>query len=68
MESLVNETRLKELLKEAIIEVIEERKDVLCELLAEVIEDVALGRAIREGEQTEAVSREEILKLLEDQA
>ncbi len=68
MESPVNETLLKELLKEAIIEVIEERKDMLRGLLAEVIEDVALGRAILEGEQTEAVSREEIFRLLNDQA
>ncbi|GIX48891.1 MAG: hypothetical protein KatS3mg131_3102 [Candidatus Tectimicrobiota bacterium] len=67
MEALINEGRLKELLKETLIEVIEERKDVLYELLAEVIEDIALARAIREGEGTEPVSRQDISELLEDQ-
>lgn len=68
MESLVDEAKLKGLVKKALIEVIQERKDVLYEVLAEVIEDIALARAIREGEETEPISRQEIVKLLEDQA
>ena len=34
---------------------------------AEVMEDIALGRAVREGEQTEPVSKDEIFNLLKDQ-
>jgi hypothetical protein len=68
METLINEARLKELLKEAVIEVIEERRAILYEVLAEVIEDIALTRAIMEGESTERVSEDEIFKLLEGKA
>jgi hypothetical protein len=61
----VDEGRLKELLKTAIIEVLEERKDLVRDLLEEVLEDIALVRAIEAGEQTETVSRDEVFKSLE---
>lgn len=44
------ETQLKDALKLALIEMLEERPDLLRDLLAEVMEDVALARAIHEGE------------------
>jgi hypothetical protein len=56
---------LKELLKTAIIEVLEEREDLVRDLLEEVLEDIALVRAIEAGEQTETVSRDEVFKSLE---
>ena len=55
----------KELLKTAIVEVFQEDKEVLYELLAEIMEDIALERAIKEGENTETVSREAIFKVLD---
>lgn len=61
----IDEKRIKELFKEAIVEFIEERKDILCELFAEVIEDIALANAIREGESSGPVSRRDIFKLME---
>ena len=66
MDTHIDEDRLKELFKEAIVEVLEERKDMLYELLADVIEDIVLAHAIQEGESTEPVSRQDIFKLLED--
>lgn len=39
------EAELKQALKAAFVEVLEERSDLLREVLAEVLEDVALGRA-----------------------
>jgi predicted RNA-binding protein with EMAP domain len=62
---LIDEERLKELLKTAIVEVLEERKDLVRELLEEALEDIALANAIEEGEQTGATSREEIFNALE---
>jgi hypothetical protein len=41
---------------------------VLEGIFAEVIEDLALARAIEEGESTETVSRAEILQALEEKA
>jgi hypothetical protein len=64
----VEEERMKDLLKQAILELVQERKDILYDLLAEAIEDVALMNAIREGESTEAVSRAEVFHLLEGAA
>ena len=61
----LSETQLKDVLKAALIEVLEERSDLLRDVLAEVMEDVALSRAIQEGETSGAVSRDEIFRALE---
>ena len=68
METIIDEERIKELFKSALIEVLEERKEFLHELLTEVIEDIALGRAIQEGEDTAPVSKQEVMKLLDESA
>ena len=64
MEAL-NNAKLKELFKQAIIEAMEEKKDMVHDLLVEAMEDLAMIRAIEEGEDTELVGREEVFKLLE---
>lgn len=57
--------QLKEMLKEALVEVLEERKDLMRGVIEEVMEDVAMAHAIRAGEGTPEVSREEIFRILE---
>lgn len=64
-ETHVDEGRLRRLFKEAFVETLEERRDLFYNLFVEVIEDIALVRAIQEGENTEPVSRQKIFKLLE---
>ena len=64
----VEEMHLKDLLKEAILELMQERRDELEEIFAEVIEDLALARAIEEGESTETVTKAEVLQALETTA
>ncbi len=59
------EAQLKDALKLALIEVLEERSDLLRDVLAEAIEEVALVRAIQEGETSEPVSREDVFRALE---
>src|SRR5215475_2370862 len=61
----VDEGKLKDLLKTAIMEVLEERKDLVRDLLEEALEDIGLVRAIEAGEQTGTVSRDEVFKVLE---
>jgi len=61
----LDETQIKELFKQAFVELLQERKDLLHELVAEIIEDLALLEAIREGEETEPVLREEVFRVLE---
>lgn len=64
-EIVLSQDQLKELVKTAITEILQENKEVFSELLAEVIEDIVMERAIQEGESTESTSREAIFKLLE---
>lgn len=63
-EITLDETKLKELLKAAIIELLQEQKEEFSEILAETLEDILMKNAIQEGENTEPVSREQIFKLL----
>ena len=64
----VDDNRLKEVLKAAIVEVLEERRDYVRDLIEEVIEGIALSHAIQEGEGSELVSRDEVFKTLERSA
>lgn len=68
MESSNEENRLKEALKAAIFEVLEERRDFLRDLVEEAVEDVALVRAIDDGQRTEVIGRDEVFEILEDEA
>lgn len=63
--SFVNEERLKEILKSAIVEVLEKRKDLLHDLLAEAIEDIALSRAIEECEQSKTILSDNVFDVLD---
>ncbi len=67
-QAVIDESRLKEILKLAVIEVFEERKSLFYELITEAIEDIALVRAIKEGENTKSVSRAEVFSILEGKA
>lgn len=62
---LTDEERLKQVVKSALVEVLEERKDLVREVIEEALEDAALARAIDEGDRTGIVNREEILRTLD---
>ena len=63
-EVTLNAEQLKTLLKIAIIEILQEQKEVFTDLIIEAMEDIALAKAIEEGESTEIVSREAIFNIL----
>jgi len=63
-EIFLGEGRIKELLKEAVLEVLEERRDLIYDALAEAMEDFALAKAIQEGESSESVTREQVFQTL----
>ncbi len=63
--SSLDETQIKELFKQAMIELLQERRELFYELFADVLEDFALVNAIKEGESIESVSRAEVLQILE---
>ncbi len=60
----IDETRIKTLFKEALVEVIEENQELVSSILIEALEDIGLSRAIQEGEKSKTVSRDEIFKVL----
>ena len=68
MEPSINQAQLKNVIKTALVEVLEERQDLLYDAIEDAIEDVAFARAIEEGESTKLVTREEIFKLFEDKS
>ena len=59
----LSEDALKELFKEALTETLQDQRELLHDVFVEVLEDLALAKAIREGQQTEKVSRETIFGL-----
>lgn len=61
----LDDERLKALFKTALLEVLEERKDILRDLIEETLEDIALARAIEQGQRTKEVSPSEVISLLE---
>lgn len=56
---------LKEIFKSAIVELLRENREEVSALLSDIIEDIAMEKAIAEGENTEKVSRESIFKILD---
>ncbi len=65
MKTLMDDMKIKELFKQAIIEAMEERGDLVRDLLLDVMEDIVLVRAIQEGEDSEIVGRDEIFQILD---
>ena len=63
----LDEKKLKDIFKTAILELLQEHKEVFYDLFIEILEDIALEKAIKEGEKTETVSRETIFKILDNQ-
>jgi len=57
--------KLKELVKAAVIDVLEERRDFVKGILVEAIEDLALEKAITQGLTSDPISRDEVFELLE---
>ena len=63
-----DENQLKELFKQAIAELLQERRDLIYDVFSEVLEDIALVNAIKEGENTEIVDRDQIFQIVESKS
>ena len=60
-----NSDELKQMFTEALTETLHEQRELLHEIFAEALEDLALAEAIREGRQTERVERDEVFDILD---
>jgi hypothetical protein len=66
--SPIDDVRLKALFKEVLAEVLDQRRDWFLSVVTEALEDIALVQAIKEGEQSEDISRDEIFQILRGKA
>lgn len=66
MQNRFDQETLKKVFKEALAETLQEQRELLHDVFVEVLEDIALAEAIREGQQTEKVDRNEIFRVLKD--
>lgn len=64
--AIIEEGKLKDLIKTALIEVLETRRDLMQEIVEEAMEDFAFSRAIEEGMESGKVSRDAVFAILED--
>jgi len=64
----VNQTELKELLKAAVGEVLDERREFVKEIVEEAIEDIGLAHAIDEGMTSKMASRDDVMEVFEKPA
>jgi len=61
VELTVNEDKMKEILKDIMIEMIRGKREIFHEIIVEAIEEVGLANAIKEGRKNKFVS-EDILE------
>jgi hypothetical protein len=66
--TLAEEKQIKNLFKQAMLELMTERRDELYDLFAEALEDTLLVKAIREGENSPTVAKADILRVLDGAA
>ncbi len=64
MVRVTDEAKLKKLVKAAVVEVLEERHDLVRDALAEAVEDLGMIQAIKEGSRSEPISRDEVFRIL----
>ena len=68
MQLTLNDDQTKALLKEVLVEMLQQQREVFYELILEALEDVGLAKAIEEGEETEFVEESEIQEILRGEA
>ncbi len=61
----IDEEKLKDLLKSALVEVLEENRELVQDIVEEAMEDIGLMRTIEQGLSSDPVSRDEVFAILE---
>ena len=62
----LREATMKKLFKEALVETLHEQRELLHDVLIEVLEDAAFVGAVRQGRQTEKTTRGAVFRALEE--
>ena len=64
MEIIIKEDEIKSMLEDIIFKLFQEKKEIFRDIVEEVIEDIALCKAIEDGRKNEFVSQEKIMEIL----
>lgn len=67
MEFSLDDEKVKLYIKKAILELIQEKREVFYDLFSEVIEDMALAKAMDEGLKGRDIPGEKIISLLDEE-
>jgi hypothetical protein len=67
MNTQIEKEQMKSLIKESISEAFEQNREYFGQIIEEIIEDKFFLKALKEGEETELVSREEIFNALKNE-
>jgi hypothetical protein len=64
MEATANEVQTKALLKQVVLELLQEKRSEFYQIVLEAMEEIGLANAIHEGRRDEFVSEEQITAIL----
>lgn len=63
----INADQLKDIVKDAVVEALQQQRELVYDAVSEALEDIAMANAIREGDRSDFVSRDEIFGILESE-
>ena len=65
MATTIDDDKLRELVKAALVDALQERRDMVKEIFTEALEDIGLVKAIDEGLSSGSITRDEVFQLLD---
>jgi hypothetical protein len=68
MQTIIDESKLRQVFKDVLVEMFEKKRNVFHDIVIEAMEDIALSRAIQEGEGSGTASKKEVFDILEGRA
>ncbi|HEX9732338.1 MAG TPA: hypothetical protein VGG06_10165 [Thermoanaerobaculia bacterium] len=63
----IEASQLREVVKQAVVEALVQHKELVYEAVSEALEDIAMAKAIHEGDRSDFVSREGVFEILESE-
>lgn len=68
MQTVMDEGRLKQVFKEALVEMLEEKQNIFHDIIVDAMEDIGLSRAIQDGQTSGPATKQEVFDILEGRA
>ena len=64
MVQITDKAKLRKVVKAVVVGVLEERRDLVREALAEAVEDLGMIQAIKEGSRSAPINRDTVFRIL----